>query len=361
MADETLVAASVPDALLFEGYLLYPYGGDALKNRFRSLIGALYPPAFCAAHSAGDASALRLECLAVGAPGLLAARLRFLELAPGDAVAHDVTVSAVPFAALAPGPLRLPFERGLVHGELELAVAADTIGAWRVRVDVRNESPLAAADRADRPAALRYALASPHVVVTLAGGRFVSLIDPPVGLRAAAASCRNEGTWPVLLGPPGRDDSILGAPIILYDHPQLAPESPGDFFDSTDIDELLTLRVLTLTSAEKERMAESDPRARAVLERTERLGLARLRSLHGTFRSAPQLAPGTPVIVRPRRGGDVFDVVLAGRRATVVGEELDVDGGVHVAVTFDDDPGRDLGLFAHRFFFRRDELSVLDP
>lgn len=352
-----MMAATVPDALLYEGYLLYPYGGDAIKNRYRSLIGALYPPAFCAAHRANDASALRLECLAVGAPGRLAARLRFLELAPGAAIAHDVAVAATPFGALEVEPVRVPFRRGVLQGDLTLMVQRDATDLWRVRADVRNLSVVDAG--ADRAAALRGALASPHVVLTLEGGRFISLIDPPVPWREAAAACRNEGTWPVLLGEPGRDDSILGAPIILYDHPLVAPESPGDFFDSTDIDELLTLRVLTLTDAEKRRMRASDPRSREVLERTEQLGLERLARLHGTFRSGPGLPPGTPVVVRPRPGGDALDVVLTGRRATVVGVELDVDGGVHVAVTFDDDPGRDLGAFAHRFFFRRDELDVV--
>ena len=55
---------------------------------------------------------------------------------------------------------------------------------------------------------------------------------------------------------------MLCSPIILYDYPKIAPESAGDFFDGTEMDEMLTLRVLTLTDAEKQEMRNGDPRAR---------------------------------------------------------------------------------------------------
>ena len=63
---------------------------------------------------------------------------------------------------------------------------------------------------------------------------------------------------------------------------------------------------------------------------------------------------GDRVRLRPRQGGDVFDIALAGQIATIEALEQDYEGKVHVCVVLDDDPGRDLGLLrqpGHRFFF----------
>jgi hydrogenase maturation protease len=201
------------------------------------------------------------------------------------------------------------------------------------------------------------------------GGEFVSLVDPPAELGEAAGECRSVGAWPVLVGDPGARDLVLSAPIILADYPQVAPQSPGDFFDATEIDELLTLRVLTLTDAEKQAMQSGDARARTLLERTEALTDEQRRRLHGIARTrrpseTPEavLQPGTRVRLVPRPGGDVFDIALAGRMATVVKVEESYEGDIFIAVTVDDDPGRDLGADGrpgHRFFFRRDEVEVV--
>jgi hydrogenase maturation protease len=127
-------------------------------------------------------------------------------------------------------------------------------------------------------------LVSTHTILGVAGGEFVSLLDPPAEWRAAAEACRNVGTWPVLVGEEGQKDMLLSSPIILYDYPQVAPESPGDLFDSTEIDEILTLRIMTLTDEEKRAMAAVDERTRALLERTEGMAPEDLLRLHGTIR-----------------------------------------------------------------------------
>ena len=100
-------------------------------------------------------------------------------------------------------------------------------------------------------------------------GEFVSLLEPPPEFQEAAAACSNVGTWPVLAGEPGQRDTVLSSPIILYDYPQIAPESPGDLFDGTEIDEILSLRILTLTDEEKSAMRRSR-RARAANSRKNR-------------------------------------------------------------------------------------------
>ena len=72
---------------------------------------------------------------------------------------------------------------------------------------------------------------------------------------------------------------------------------------------------------------------------------------------------GSRVRLRPRAGGDIFDLALADRLAVVDSFEEDADGGLHVTVTLDDDPGRDLGtarILGHRFFFRLDEVEAIE-
>jgi hypothetical protein len=171
------------------------------------------------------------------------------------------------------------------HSELEgtITVAAERLGAelFRLSVEIANTTPCPAGDREQ---ALERTLCSTHTILRAHGARFVSLTDPPAELSAAAAACRNEGTWPVLLGEPGDDELLLSSPIILEDHPRVAPESPGDLFDGGEIDELLTLNVLSLTDAEKAEMRDSDPRTRAILERTEALSEEELMRLHGAIR-----------------------------------------------------------------------------
>jgi hypothetical protein len=112
-------------------------------------------------------------------------------------------------------------------------------------------------------------------------GAFVSLTDPPPALREAAAACENRGVWPVLVGEPGERGTLLASPIVLEDHPRIAPESPGDLFDGGEIDGLLILNVLGLTDEEKAEVRASDPRARELLDRCEALTPEELLRLHG--------------------------------------------------------------------------------
>jgi hypothetical protein len=195
------------------------------------------------------------------------------------------------------------------------------------------------------------------------GGRFVSLLDAPDEYREAAAGCCNVGTWPVLVGVPPERDCILSSPIILYDYPRVAEESIGDLFDATEIDEILTLRILTLSDQEKEEIRLAGGRESRLLERVESLKPEHLLKLHGTMRDVRSgLKPGDRVRIRPRSGGDIFDVVLKGLVAVVESVEQDFENRTHVAVVVEDDPGKDLGMMrqpGHRFFFSADELELI--
>ena len=135
-----------------------------------------------------------------------------------------------------------------------------------------------------REDALRYSLLSAHAILHIPGGEFISAIDPPAELQEAARACENRVVWPVLIGEEGARDAMLASPIILYDYPQIAPESAGELFDGTEIDEILALRILTLTDEEKQEMRRGDDRARQILERTESLPPEHMMKLHGVLR-----------------------------------------------------------------------------
>ncbi len=168
-----------------------------------------------------------------------------------------------------------------------LAVAAKPIdtGLFKLTLRIENHTPETAAIAGLRNGLMLHCFIASHAILQVRQGAFVSLMDPPEGMREVARECRNMHTWPVLIGTEGDSDIMLSSPIILYDYPQIAPESPGPLFDGTEIDEILTLRILTLTDEEKNEMRQRDRRAREILERTERLTPEAFMKLHGTIRS----------------------------------------------------------------------------
>jgi hydrogenase maturation protease len=182
-----------------------------------------------------------------------------------------------------------------IEGAIELSAERMDEDLYQVTVRIENRSPFVLDPSDDRDGALMHALVSTHTILGIRDGALISLLDPPEPLRELASGCQNVGTWPVLVGTEGDADTMLSSPITLYDFPQIAPESPGDLFDSTEIDEILTLRIMTLSDEEKRTMATLDARGRALLERTEALARGELMGLHGTFREfRPVAASGGP-------------------------------------------------------------------
>lgn len=274
------------DAVLYEGYQLYPYRATAVKNQQRWNFGTLLPEGFAHAAGANDPWRHQTECLVVAAEGGTAAprveaRLRFLQAAEdGPDVVRNVMVGPWELTATGQGGTA---EWGEGWGlRIRGRWAAEAYGGgWRIHLESDNRTPVAV--DGGRAAVLGKAMHSAHWLLGIEGGRFLSALEPPPEWREAAATCRNEGLYPVLAGEAGGGPGsrwVLSAPIILYDFPRLAKESPGDFFDSTEIDELLALRIATLTDGEKEAM-RAEPRTRAMLERVEALEAADWTRLHG--------------------------------------------------------------------------------
>ena len=428
------LARLAADAVLYEGYLLYPYRSTAAKNQVRWQFGVLGPPGAAAA-GVGEEADLGVECLLHGDDAAtVTVHLRFLQLQRRQAerAEADGSFRAVPelrsgtdtwttwdeavevereLGTFAPEALRAGVDLA-VHvdggndvepvppGRLvrrrwplraAVALTAEDDGAFlRLRIRVTNTGNPAD----DKDAALRSSLIGAHLLMAAAGARFVSVIDPPGEARAAAGRCRQHRCWPVLAGDGGPDgqtsDVVLAAPIILYDHPAVAPESAVAMFDATEIDEILTLRVLTLTEEEKTQARATDPRAAAIIDRCEQLSPEQLQRLHGVLRDPHAAAPagddwwaaeaaapvspetatvlvagarlhrGSRVRLRPARRADAQDMFLAGQEARVSAVHVDLDGETHVAVTLLDDPAADLHDWYGRYlYFAPDELEPL--
>lgn len=412
-------ARAVADAILYEGYLLYPYRKSAQKNQSRFQFGVLMPPAYGAVDPC-EPSASQAECLLeCGDDTRIWILARFLHLRrraaehPDDnwdeAVdrEHRVEVSVDRLLrADAVFPLHVP---GGEHDEYAwdplhalIRVHAERIpgpyGVLRLQVRVENQT-LPQAQPQVRRDGLRQALISAHAIIGAEAGTFLSLTDPPEWAARFAAECVNTGTWPVLAGPPECGNLVLASPIIVDDHPQIAPESAGDLFDATEIDEILTLRTLAMTDAEKAEARATDPRAADLLDRLDGLPPEMLEKMHGAIRylddkppdvgdkhpaqppSAPwwdpgsdrsvspetdhvlvrgvRVARGSKVIMRPgSRRADAQDLFLAGREALVQAVLFDVDGQVHVAVSPAGDPLAELQSSHGRFlYFAPDEIE----
>lgn len=323
MTDALERIRKIADAVLYEGYILWPYRRSALKNQQRFNFGGVHPAGW-----PDDRSEIRAECLLRGEPGTsLSVRVRFLhlvdrrlldgtgepvdELTAGgerylswqESVEREIEADPVPGATaieIAAGGDEEPvFDGGLRAGTITrswrelrgvVEVGRSELGPALERISVRiaNTAPW---EGEPRERALHRTFCSTHIVLNAPEGEFVSLTDPPPELAADAARCENDGTWPVLAGEQGDASTVLAAPIILSDHPEVAPESPGDFFDGGEIDGMLVLNILALTDEEKAEMRHTDPRAREILERTEALTEAELMRLHGTIRERGEV-PG---------------------------------------------------------------------
>jgi hypothetical protein len=338
----------IAEAVLYEGYMLYPYRPSSVKNQQRWNFGVLCPRSYSELQQGSEAWMMQTECLVKVIPSTrLIVKVRFLQIvrrsigrlrSPGQEDPEDVEPEFIPvdclevggrvfqrwqeaaerhytftaldpasLSSLAPFQLAFPAARnfeylrdeqgravGVIVREWENLVASVQFastrcddGVIKIAVCVKNVSSMASYETGSREDALAFSLVSAHTILGVERGEFVSLLDPAVELKDVAALCHNIGTWPVLVG--DQQETMLSSPIIMYDYPQIAPESVGNLFDSTEIDEILSLRILTLTDDEKREMRQSDERAREILERTENMPEEQFMKLHGVLRGLTQL------------------------------------------------------------------------
>jgi hypothetical protein len=459
VADRFETARAVADAVLYEGYVLYPYRASSRKNQARFQWGVLTPRAFSEADGS-ERWAMRTECLIAPGPSpavsvrvrcLHSQRRRIERIRQGgfeavdqlevdgtlyvewdEAIEKIVDVSPLPL--LPGGPFawvktfsfdggsefeelragdgtavgRFVRHREPVTGLVRIAISRPDPESSCVKVAVTVENTTVWNRRGvHRDEVMPLSLISVHAMLAVDDGRFVSLLDPPDRAARAARACQSDGAYPVLIG--DEDRVVLSSPIILYDHPEVAPQSPGDLYDSLEIDEILALRVMTLTDGEKSEARGTDPRAAAIIDRCDDMSAETLGRLHGQMTpvrsptglpgdlegpeefggfetlggpdvpwwdpevdasfdpwtesvwiAGVEVTKGTPVRLAPSHRADAQDIFLSGLAATVAGVFTDVDGDQHVAVTVDDDPATEELEWQGRYlFFHVDEVEPL--
>jgi hypothetical protein len=437
----------IVNAVLYEGYILYPYRASSKKNRQRFTFGRVYPQDYSIAQDGAEPCVMQTECLvrAQSVETELKISVRFLqpmarevgvlresifELDPKaepkfelvaelpiggklyqtwqEAVERSAEIPPLRFQEIGPisTEFSFPASRTLepirheeqvvavflrrqeaLFGTIETTTSRIDDHVFKVTIRITNQTPVPTADLENQDAIMMRTFASTHTVLHMSDGEFISLLEPPPEYADPAAACKNIHTWPVLVGEAkrGNRDTMLSSPIILYDYPQIAPESAGDLFDGAEIDEILTLRIMTMTDAEKMEMRQVDEQARKILERTETLPDDHLLKMHGSMREVSreaeeffnpgtklqsatvngvQLKAGDRVRIRPKKRADIMDMALDGKIAMIEAVEQDVENQIHFALVLDDDPGRDLGLLrqsGHRFFYSADEIEPLLP
>jgi hypothetical protein len=456
-------ARAIADAVLYEGYLLYPYRATSSKNQSRWQFGVVGPPGAADA-GLGEDDSLSAQFLIDGDSELGRAKrreiqltlvVRFLQLQhrraerdvgggafePVDELTSGlqswVTWDEAVECELSFGPFnladleqprtlpvavtagedtegvdggRLIRTRAAIQAELSIAVERDD-GLNRVSVSVRNTGPAAA----DKDSAIATSLIGTHVIGEVVGGEFVSLLEPPDPAAGPVSRCARHRCFPVLAGRPGERDLLLISPIILYDHPEIAEQSEGALFDSTEIDEILTLRVMTMTDEEKAQARATDPLAAELIDRCDSMSPDAMQQLHGILRNPhalgveyedPRLdeldeqmrsaglipeipegvdwwdpladkavrpdidavlvngvrvAAGSRVRLRPSRRADAQDIFFAGKSARVTSVHEDVDGQKYVGVIVEADPDIEMpDSYGRYLYFAPDEVEPLD-
>jgi hypothetical protein len=446
-------ARAIADAVLYEGYLLYPYRATSSKNQSRWQFGVVGPPGASDA-GIGEDDSLSAQFLIDGDSELTLV-VRFLQLQhrraerdvgggrfePVDelisglqswvtwdeAVERELTFGPFDLANLAqPRTVevavaegtdkedvdggRLIRTRAAISAELTIKVEHDD-DLNRVSVAVRNTGAAAAG----KDTAIATSLIGTHVIAEVVGGEFVSLLEPPDTAAGPVSRLVQHRCFPVLAGRPGERDLMLISPIILYDHPEIAEQSEGALYDSTEIDEILTLRVMTMTDEEKAQARATDPRAAAIIDRCDSMSPEAMQQLHGILRNPhvpglehddPRLdaldeqmrsaglipeipegvdwwdpvadtavrpdldavlvngvrvAAGSIVRLRPCRRADAQDIFFAGKTARVTSVHEDVDGQQYVGVIVEDDPDVEMpDSYGRYLYFAPDEVEPLD-
>lgn len=321
--------------VLYEGYSLFPYHRSAIKNQKPIPIGVIYPGDY---HKySGHASAcMQTECIAIGnASSSLHISLRFLSLKPvtifeknidgdfervaeltiGDrlyqtgwqTIERNIDTEELLIYELCKSPKIVSFtfieesgEEILYDGYGKAAgkksfLISETNGSvtifasqiagekkgFKLQIIVKNETPVAGADKLSREDISVQSFLSTNTILSLQQGEFISQQNPPKEWGEEAEKCTNINTWPILIDK--QNSTILSSPIILYDHPVINPKSKVDLFDSLEIEEALMLHFAAMSDDEKKRIAESDEKLESMLKKVGDLTPESMLNLHGGF------------------------------------------------------------------------------
>lgn len=290
----THTVEDLAQSLLYEGYALYPYTSTNAKNATPTPFGIVYPPAY-AERLPTLYDCLQIECVVEYEPdATLEGTILFLVPSGVEYRAAEqrlvIDHTPVGFLANEPGVAGMelvPDEegRGGLKAEAKLSAEVLAPGEARVTLRVDNLTDIDAevARQWDRPEALVHSLISTHAFMKIKGGKFVSPLE---NRDERVAACKQINSWPVLATE--EDDAVLGAAIMLPEHPRIAPESKINFFDNTEIEEALVLHAQTLPDEMLDDIKNQDPAVQDMIACARNVSNEELLRMHGRLEMAEE-------------------------------------------------------------------------
>lgn len=342
--DSQILLENITHTLLYEGYALFPYHRSAVKNQKPVPFGVVFPQHYNSYNEHAH-SGIRAQCIVTGSEDpLVNISVRFLHLkktellerlVQGNGI-HDFTpvtdldVNGKSYQAgwqtiertISTGDLPVSqflksgkvffiefdkmydsksiyYEGGEVAAKqinsvseirgavsIEAAQIENIHNAFRIAIHITNTTPVEHAESVTRDDILSQSFLSTHTILQTKNGEFISQQNPPEKWRAAMEENKNINTWPILIDE--NNTTLLASPIILYDYPRINPQSSGDLFDSTEIEEALLLHVGVLSDDEKKRIARSDEKLQTMLNKVSQITPEEFINFHSRLKDNTQ-------------------------------------------------------------------------
>ncbi|MGI8952070.1 MAG: hypothetical protein ACR2FN_10845 [Chitinophagaceae bacterium] len=340
------ILENITQTLLYEGYALYPYHRSAIKNQKPIPFGVVFPQQYNI-YNEHSHSKMQTQCIVTGSDNLqINISVRFLHLlkveifekdlqqktSESDFVqVHNVSLNGKIYQAgwqtierkISTGNLQISqliknrkvifikFDKvydttnisdengetvakqinsvSQIKGTIivEAESVKNTQNAFRITVTVTNTTPFENTEAITRDEVLTQSFLSTHIILNTSDGQFISHQDPDEKWKTVIDECANINTWPILIDE--ANTTLLSSPIILYDHPQINPQSHGDLFDSTEIEEALLLHVNLLSDEEKKRISQSDEKLQAMLKKVGEITPEELINFHSGLKESTQI------------------------------------------------------------------------
>lgn len=271
------------NALLYEGYALFPYRKNSLKNQKRFNFGVLSPKIWVE-KQINEHYFQQIEILVIAEKDSeITFKTQFLKLT-ADSEWQTANEKIIEGKFSLTKSKTIEYKEDALFGKIKISSKKITENLFKIRFIFQNLSQILNPQKLSREEILSFSFVSTHTILGIENDKFLSQLEPPKEFAEYTKSLHNIGAFPVLIGDKCKQNSILASPIILYDFPEIAEKSFDNFFDGLEIDELMVLNLLALTDKEKRQIAETDERTRQILEKIESATPEDLLKLHANLR-----------------------------------------------------------------------------
>ena len=281
----------IADAILYEGYNLFPFRKSSLKNQKRFNFGIVSPKCW-AENRTNNAFFQQTEVLIFSKDRdfNISMKIRFLQVEDKKYDWQNVLPRSIEvnfnFAEILDTQHKKSFKFSSennfrkIHGEIKTFATRIHKNLFKISLVLINKTE---SENSSENQILPSSFISAHSILQIGKGKFISLRETQKEFESPAGTCKNIGVFPVLAGEKNKQNSVLSSPIILYDFPEVSENSFADFFDGTEIDELMVLSILALSDAEQEEIRKTDEKAAKILDKLDKIDARDLLKLHASM------------------------------------------------------------------------------